>query len=171
MQTKFEKGPHQEWSLVGIAALHRAIIRRTVLSQLERMPAVLEIKWTVTEIASSALPEVQNAWSKERMPTRICPEPRSVELLSRDRFLKILRENENGYRPKACPSSASRIRLLWDWSSRGMWDLRWCTELGFAGVVYDVTTLEAWVRIALNKAPTCTSDSHAFTAGITLPQL
>jgi hypothetical protein len=64
-----------------------------------------------------------------------------------------------------------QIRLLWNWSSRGSQDLLWCTELSFAGVINNPTSLAQWIQASLRNAPTIEHCGSSLLEGIALPVL
>jgi hypothetical protein len=64
---------------------------------------------------------------------------------------------------------SNRIFLVWDWGAAGQSSLEWATSLGFAGVIFDFSTLRSWTRVAVERLPTTLKELHPLIAS--LPQL
>ncbi len=164
MKTNIQFQQVQYWSLLGIKPMHRALLRRTVeqvsIPLMDAAASPFELTWCVFEATTNE--------------TRLeCFERPGVLIIDRDTLTKQIGDHEavdlnpNLY----CERSNRQIRLLWDWCKRGKEDLMWCTELSFCGVIYDVESMNRWVRVCLKRGKVIQSQNNLLLRDLQLPKI
>ena len=156
----------QDWSLLDLKPMHRALLRRMVdppeSNQEERTEDMIKLRWHQESFLAS---DDQKLLAMFRRPgvliiNRDALVRRVVEDLSYDPLLDALHHR--------CPD---QIRLLWHWSLRGKQDLLWCTEMAFVGVISDPRSLILWNGICKRKGKVTEGQGNPLLSGIQLPTL
>jgi hypothetical protein len=156
----------QDWSLLGLRPMHRALLRRwaeqaasTVQGPLDRKR---ELVWHLASLSDSSDPELLAAMCRPGVLIVDC-EGLSKRVLAdrvRDAVLNAVHHRTN-----------DQIRLVWHWSLHGKQDLLWCTELSFDGVISDARSLTQWLRVCLRRGKVVEGQSNRLLQGIELPKL
>ena len=157
----------QNWTLIALAPMHRAIVRGAVqrsneaFNRLQSRPIGLD--WHVEssieggDFRSATDPSLQTS---------------GIFLLDRNAVLEAIKtEHTRIALTKAITSrSSEQIRLLWSWSWHGNQDTAWCTEFGFDGVIHDIESMDRWSRICVRSGQVHESQTNPLLAGIRLPK-
>ena len=158
----------QDWGLLDLRPMHRALLRRTV-AQLERtgapdpkMQCEREVSWHIESWRDSS---DQALLEMIRRP--------GVLVVDFDGLVKRVREDRqrDTQLDAIHHRSNCQIRLLWHWSLQGKKDLLWCTEMSFDGVIYEGQTLHQWLRACLRQGTGRKFQSSSLLTGIQLPNL
>lgn len=75
----------------------------------------------------------------------------------------------NPYEQKDCLHFQTAVAgppvfLLWDWGESGKSSLGWATSIGFAGVIFDFSSLRSWARVAVERLPSKLREIHPLIA-------
>ncbi len=160
----------QDWSLLDMKPMHRALLRRTVDpianpnetntgTQLERK---IEFRWHDESLRSS----------DDQALLALLQRP-GVLIVDRDAFVQRVVENRvfDPVLDALHRRFTDQIRLVWHWSLRGKQDLLWCTEMAMDGVIHDPSSLALWSRICRQKGKSYKGQSNTLLSGIRLPSL
>ncbi len=154
----------QDWSLLDLRPLHRALLRRLAeqFAQTIQDPSnrKREIVWHVAGLRDSSDGELLEAMLRSGVLIVDCDGLLERVMAGRDKDT-VLNAIHN--------RSQKQIRLLWHWSLRGKQDLLWCTELSFDGVISDVRSLNQWLRVCLRQGKAIEVQSNSLLQGIELP--
>jgi len=155
----------QDWTLLGLKPMHRALLRRCVENHIAKTSELQNkrmITWHV--LHWDALSEHKLLSQFHRTGVLIVDRNgllrRAIEDRQLDPVLAALQ----------CRSKA-QIRLLWNWSLQGFADLHWCTELSFDGVIHDSVSLEGWLRCCLRLGVATECQLNCLLRDIQLPIL
>ncbi len=156
----------QDWSLLDLRPMHRALLRRwaeqtasTVQGPLDR---TRELVWHLASLSDSSDLELIEATSRPGVLLVDCDGLSKRVKAARDRDAVL---NAVHHRTE------EQIRLLWHWSLHGKQDLLWCTELSFDGVISDPRSLKQWLRVCLRHGKVLEGQSNRLLQGIELPKL
>lgn len=158
----------QDWGLLDLRPMHRALLRRS-MDQLVRtdpanpkMHSDREVSWHIEGWRDSS---DQALLDMMRRP--------GVLVIDYDELAKRLREGRkrDAVLDAIQHRSNCQIRLLWHWSLRGRKDLLWCTEMSFDGVIYEGQSLHQWLRACLRHGKGRKFQNNAILSGIQLPSL
>lgn len=145
----------QTWGLLELKPMHRAMLRRSVVSNSE-----LGLDWKLASWQDNdqALLELFSR------PGVIVVDrdglmQRTLEARGTDAVIKALHHRSRG-----------QIRLLWHWSLRGQQDLFWCTSMSFDGVISDPQSMMQWLRVSVRLGKT-NEVNNGLLNGIELPRI
>jgi hypothetical protein len=161
----------QTWTLIGLSPIHRGLVMKTVRS----LPSVrsfttrssgntagkTQLQWTHIDLLSLAIATRKQSW---KLGEKWVP---GIIVMNKD----ILNEINSSELLDWFAGCFQSVLLLWSWSGTGSTDNRWATELGFAGVIHDMVSLEQWLRSCLRSGPVHTSVASPLLADISLPQV
>ncbi len=153
--------------------MHRAIVRQAVHSNITGLlKNEIQIVWRTLntnndhdEKSNEVNLRDENVWDIPRVNGVVVIDRDAL----RDRLDKLAQNGRREIPIFARPME--QIRLLWSWSFRGKEDLSWCTELAFAGVLYDAESVGHWARACVKRGPIQTSQTNPLISGIELPPL
>lgn len=172
MRNSLAPSPTQTWRCIGLSRWHQAIARREA-ERIALLAREVVIQWTINEPATSELREILPACADAALSNN--HGPAQVTLIDRRIVERAIEQVTNDTETKLAASSifyqtshANRIALVWDWGAAGQTSLQWATSLGFAGVVFDFSTLRSWTRVAVERLPTTLKELHPLIAS--LPQ-
>lgn len=165
---------NQDWNLLDMKPMHRALLRRTVDpivnpivnsndantgAQLDRK---IEFRWYHESLRSS----------DDHALLALLQRP-GVLVVDRDAFVQRVVENRvfDPVLDALHRRSIDQIRLVWHWSLRGKQDLLWCTEMAMDGVINDPRSLALWSRVCRRKGKCYEGQSNTLLSGIRLPSL
>ena len=156
----------QDWSLLDLKPMHRALLRRMVdppeANTEGQVEKAMEFRWHQVSMLST---NEANLLEMVRRP--------GVLIVDRDALLKRVFENRGNEQLMDAMHRRCRdqIRLLWHWSLRGKQDLLWCTEMAFDGVISDPRSLVLWSDVCMRKGKVIEGQSNLLLSGIHLPTL
>lgn len=167
----------QQWLTVGLSKWHQSIAKRDA-SRVGIQSKGLVIQWTSMEAGAESISAPQFASSP--MLTTLLPSAWRDELVSLDGPQVVLMDRSvveheiavrSGVDQATPPVFCQRcylppIFLLWDWGPSGRSSLEWATSLGFAGVIFDFSTLRSWTRVAVDRLPTKLKELHPLVASL-----
>ena len=184
MRTTLAPSLTQHWISLGLEAWHFQIAKREA-SKISKQANGVVIQWKSLKIEADSLPKLL---SPPEIPASteqhaISPLPAfwsdkshggdgpQVVLVARA-FVEIALQSWRGQESSTfsvfCQrNSKQTIFLLWDWGPSGRASLGWATSLGFAGVIFDFSTLRSWTRVAVDRLPCKLKELHPLVA--TLP--
>ncbi len=156
----------QDWGLLDLRPMHRALIRRSaeqlVSAEKNRMDGKRAIAWHIA------------GW-------RDSSDQALLEMIYRPGVLMVdcgglmQRVSEDRHRDAVVEAihrrSNNQIRLLWHWSLQGKPDLLWCTEMSFEGVVCDAQSLHQWLLACIRLGKAQASQNNLLLSSIQLPKL
>ena len=134
----------QEWSLLELRPMHRALLRRWAEQTASTVHGLLdrerELVWHLASLSDSSDPVLLE-----------CMRRPGVLIVDCDGLSKRVTADRDGDAVLNAihDRTKDQIRLLWHWSLRGKQDLLWCTELSFDGVISDARSLNQWLRVCL----------------------
>ena len=156
----------QDWGLLDLKPMHRALLRRSaeqlVGADKNWMESKGEIAWHIESWRDS---------SDQALLEMMCRP--GVLMVDSDALMKRVREDRHldAVVEAIHQRSNNQIRLLWHWSLRGKQDLLWCTEMSFVGVVFDSQSLQQWLRACVRHGKANASQNNTLLSGIQLPNL
>lgn len=164
MKTNLQSQQVQYWSLLGIKPMQRALLRRTVEQ------VAIPLRNAVAppfELTCSIFEATTNETRLE------CFERPGVLIIDRDTLTKQIGDHEAADLTRNLYSerSTAQIRLLWNWCKRGKEDLMWCTELSLDGVIYDLESMNRWVRVCLKRGKVIQSQNNLLLRDLQLPKI
>lgn len=186
MRTTLAPSSTQQWISLDLGAWHCQIAKREA-SRISLQTNGVIIQWKSLEIGTDSLPKLPYPLETPPSPDQqaISPLPTfwsdksqgedgpQVVLVARtavELALHTWRGQVSSSRSVFCQrTSSQRVFLLWDWGPSGRASLGWATSLGFAGVIFDFSTLRSWTRVAVDRLPTKLKELHPLVA--TLPTL
>ena len=156
----------QDWGLLGLRPMHRALVRRSVEQMVANhqrpMPSQQAVAWHLQQ------------WGEDCEPLQLTMFNRAgVLLVDRAGLLQrvhLNRQNDPVLAELHCRSHP-QIRLLWNWSIRGRQDLVWCTELSFDGVINDARSLLEWLPVCLTRGRSYDRQRNGLLRDLHLPTL
>lgn len=157
----------QSWSLLGLKPMHRALLRRSVDSELEKRVSTMRqqqsCEWHVVEVLSSEPAAQEGLVAALARP--------GVLVIDRDRWLERMGNGvpRDPFHNRMPFRDDQQIRLLWNWSLYGKSDLQWCTAWTFDGLISDPESLENWVRVSVQRAVCTQSQTNPILNGIKFP--
>lgn len=172
----------QQWMSVGMGRWHQSIARREAARVgLESHGVILEwrsLESKITDVPAASLNSVSNSadatdFSKIPLPAMWRQRPKDVDvpqvvLIDRagvERAIDLWNPLEqNGCLPFHLAASGPPVFLLWDWGESGKSSLGWATSLGFAGVIFDFSSLRSWARVAADRLPSKLREIHPLIA-------
>ncbi len=166
MKRTLAKQTVQDWSLLGLKPMHRALVRRCV----EQTNAVHQrtlqgqrkVAWSLDpwdwHREQSLLPILDRTGILIIECKGLLERAKVVEPI--DPFLVALQRRSN-----------AQIRLVWNWTLQGKKDLQWCTEMSFDGVVHDARSLMTWLPICLRHGKSRERQLNSLLRDIELPPL
>ncbi len=162
MKTSIEPQQVQSWNLLGMKPMHRALLRRTV----ERAAIPL------TESAASRFELIWNDLAANQSDSDCFSRP-GVLMIDRGTLTKRIEDREGSEfnLDMYYQRSNAQIRLLWNWSKRGKEDLIWCTEFSFDGVIYDLASMNRWVRVCLKRGRIIQGQNNFLLRDLQLPTI
>lgn len=186
MRTTLTPSLTQHWISLGLEAWHYQIAKREA-SKISKQANGVVIQWKSLKIEADALPKLLSppeipaateqlaisplpAFWSDKSNGRDGPQ---VVLVARA-AVELAFQSWRGQKP-FCGSvfyqstSSQTVFLLWDWGPSGRASLGWATSLGFAGVIFDFSTLRSWTRVAVDRLPSKLKELHPLVA--TLPTL
>lgn len=157
----------QDWGLLDLRPMHRALLRSSVAQLVcadptdPKMHYKRDVSWHVESWRDSS---DQALLDTMRRPGVLVVDfhglvQRVREDRPRDALLDAIYHRSN-----------CQIRLLWHWSLRGKQDLLWCTEMSFEGVVCDSQSLQQWLRACIRHGNANASQNNTLLSGIQLPK-
>ncbi len=156
----------QDWSLLDLRPMHRALLRRlaehTVLTVQGPLDRKREIVWHLASLSDSSDPVLLESMCRPGVLIVDCDGLSTRVMADRDGDAVL---NAVHHRTK------DQIRLLWHWSLHGKQDLLWCTESSFDGVISDARSLNQWLRVCLRHGKVMEGQSNRLLQGIELPKL
>ncbi len=166
MKRTLAKQTVQDWSLLGLKPMHRALLRRCVelhnSTQNGTMPSERSVAWYVESWDSTCEKSILHILNRPGILLLDCNGliERAQVKKALDPFLFALYRRSN-----------PQIRLIWNWTLQGKQDLRWCTEMSFDGVIHDARSLMMWLPVCLRQGKSSTSQLNSFLRGVELPHL
>ena len=186
MRTTLAPSLTQQWVRLGLGSWHYQIVKREA-SRIALQSNGVVIQWKSMEIEADSIPKLHISlgtptssglplasplpafWgnrSHESDSPQVVLVARAVVELA----LQSWRGQESSSLSVFCQrNSTQTIFLLWDWGPSGRASLGWATSLGFAGVIFDFSTLRSWTRVAVDRLPCKLKELHPLVA--TLPTL
>jgi hypothetical protein len=178
MRTTLAPTLTQQWLTIGLNKWHQSIAKREA-TRVSIQSKGLVIQWTAidadavstwtTQFASptsQSLPSQSN--SSDELASLNGPQVVLIDRSKVERELTTWRSIDPAMFSVLCQrSSLPPVFLLWDWGPSGRSSLEWATSLGFAGVIFDFSTLRSWTRVAVDRLPTKLKELHPLVA--TLP--
>lgn len=165
----------QQWLTIGLNKWHQSIARREA-SRVGLQAKGLVIQWTSIEkdkdsistnlftcdpSHSARLPSSE----KDEFETHDEPQVVLIDRLKVEIELKNRKSiHQTAQRIFCHDCSLPPVFLLWDWGPSGRSSLEWATVLGFAGVVFNFSTLRHWTMVAVNRLPTKLKELHPLVA-------
>jgi hypothetical protein len=164
----------QTWTLIGMSPIHRGLVMRTVRSiqsaksaqpphavPLRNAASKVQLQWTQIDLLSVAIANRKQSvkLGQTVLPSIVIVGKKSLNETSSSELLDWL----------ACCSRS--VLLLWSWSTTDWKDHRWASEIGFAGIIHDITSLEQWLGSCLRSGPVHESVASSLLADISLPQV
>lgn len=167
----------QQWLTIGLGKWHQSIAKREA-SRVSLQTKGLVIQWTSIEADSDSISTTQFALAPmQSNPSKLisCDELASLDspqvvLIDRPKMehdLATWSKADLAMRSICQRSVLPPVFLLWDWGPSGRSSLEWATSQGFAGVIFDFSTLRSWTRVAVDRLPTKLKELHPLVA--TLP--
>jgi hypothetical protein len=187
MRTTLAPSLTQQWICLGLGSWHYQIAKREA-SRISQLTKGITIQWksmenrtdsispmhflsiTSESSATQLASPLPAFWSDDSLgadsPQVVLVARAEVELA-----LQSWRGQESFSRPVFCQRSSSQtVFLLWDWGPSGRASLGWATSLGFAGVIFDFSSLRSWTRVAVDRLPSKLKELHPLVATLsTLP--
>jgi hypothetical protein len=165
MKTTIALDRVQDWMLVGLKPMHRAILRNQVQSTISRRSdsqPLPYLSWHTINDDTSTSNEIDGPlWQS------------SVVVVDRDWLTAKLQDEafRQNVLDRWTRNPRPQIRLLWSWTAGTKNDMDWCTELGLHGVLFDSLSLQCWCRVAIRSGLVHLSQSNPILSGIQLPTL
>jgi len=180
MKKSLEASLIQEWCLVGMKPMHRALLRTQVANAAaaltpdaagEKKLIGREFAWHVLSNQRSTGEGTQSQVADSQLSDWMV----RLGIVVVDRKT-ALDQSKNGcvgdrWFGSSHHRSIHQIRLLWHWSLRGKQDLLWCTEKGFDGIIYNPESLRQWVRVCIRNGKANAVQNNWFLKCIELPKL
>ncbi|MFN7877580.1 MAG: hypothetical protein ACK5PB_19845 [Pirellula sp.] len=186
MRTTLAPSLTQQWVSLGLGSWHYQIAKREA-SRIGLQTNGVVIQWKSMEIGADSMPTLRlplgtlassglqaasplPAFWSDRSHEEDGPQVVLVARASVELALQSWLGQESSSRSVFCQrTSTQTVFLLWDWGPSGRASLGWATSLGFAGVIFDFSTLRSWTRVAVDRLPTKLKELHPLVA--TLPTL
>ena len=156
----------QNWNVLDLKPMHRALLRRMVNASEDNISSQMESRTEIRWHQDSLL----NSDDHALLVTLRRP---GVLIVDRDALCQRVAENRafdtvlEALHLRFC----DQIRLLWHWSLRGKQDLMWCTEMAMDGVISDPQSLVLWSRVCKRKGKVIEGQNNTLLSGIRLPTL
>ena len=158
----------QDWGLLDLRPMHRALLRRSMDQLMRTEPTnpkthfEREVSWHIESWRDSSDQALLDIMSRP-----------GVLVVDFDGLAERVREDRqrDAVLDAIHHRSNCQIRLLWHWSLRGKKDLLWCTEMSFDGVIYQGQSLHQWLRACLRHGKGSKCQSNTLLSGIQLPNL
>lgn len=166
MKKNLEKQWVQDWSVLDLRPMHRALLRRLAEQLVQPVRCPLnrkqDIVWHIASLGDS--PDSILLAAMRRTGVLIVDGDGLLQrvTVNRDRDAVVNAMHQR---------STEQIRLLWHWSLQGKQDLLWCTEMSFDGVISDARSLNQWLRVCLRHGREIEGQIHTLLQGIELPNL
>ena len=158
MRTNLSPLRIQHWTLLGFNPWHRVLLRQSIADAASGLGICPQFHvFEQQAVASIGKNELSGLISDAH-----------VIVITKETFLAISSLHES---PFARLLSKDRIVILWDWTVLGKETLSWATCIGFAGVIYDLTTLHSWSTIAVQRGMSGLEEPHPILSQIELPTL
>ncbi len=182
----------QDWGLLGLRPMHRALVRRYVVQKTLNplaMPVQQSVVWHLASWHSKAYcggpayldqgqSDCENLLLSSLHRTGVLVVERAglLQRVKEDRqddllLAELHRSSHRSSQDRSHGRSYRQIRLLWNWSLRGMQDLAWCTELSFDGVIHDAGSLMKWVRVCLAQGKAYECQQNSLLRDLHMPEL
>jgi hypothetical protein len=180
MRTTLAPALTQQWLTIGLNKWHQSIAKREA-SRVGIRAKGLVIQWTAIEADAVSTWTTQFASTpSQSLPSQSNPRDElgsldgpQVLLIDRSKVeheLTARKGMDLGMLSFFGPGAPfPPVFLLWDWGPSGRSSLEWATSLGFAGVIFDFSTLRSWTRVAVDRLPSKLKELHPLVA--TLPTL
>ena len=166
MKTSLATQLVQDWSVLDLRPMHRALLRRLAEQYTQTVEDPLhgnrELVWSVARLRDSRDQVLLDAMRRPGVLIVDCDGLSERVLADRDADMVL---NAMHLRSK------EQIRLLWHWSLVGKQDLLWCTEMSFDGVISDARSLSQWLRVCMRHGKALEGQSNPLLQGIELPKL
>jgi len=163
----------QNWTLIGLKPMHRALVRSTAQTSAANSNKEFAAQWIAIDRDRALLPANNTSETSASHPSIPSLAGPGVVIVDRDIYFDQIGGRLFDPRISSCTEDRSpcQIRLLWSWSLRGKRDLLWCTELNFDGVIHDIQSLQQWTRACLKHAKVLVEKEDSLISGIRLPPL
>ncbi|XZE19689.1 hypothetical protein SH449x_005015 [Pirellulaceae bacterium SH449] len=172
MRTSLAPSPTQKWRCIGLSRWHQSIARREA-DRIALLTRDVVIQWTINEPSIGDFQQKLPAFADAAISNNL--EPAQVTLVDRRIVEQAIEQARNDAKSSFAASDifcqrghSNGIYLVWDWGDKGQSSLEWATALGFAGVIFDFSTLRSWTRVAVERLPTTLKELHPLIAS--LPQ-
>jgi hypothetical protein len=189
MRTTLAPSLTQQWICLGLGSWHYSIAKREA-SRISQLTKGITIQWKSIENGTDSISPMNflSANSESSATLLVSPLPAfwsdgslgadgpQVVLVARptvERALRAWSDLQSSNRSVFCQRSSSQtVFLLWDWGPSGRASLGWATSLGFAGVIFDFSSLRSWTRVAVDRLPSKLKELHPLVATLsTLPSV
>lgn len=162
MKTNLEPQRVLSWSLLGLKPMQRALLRRTAEQLAFPINESSEKRCELTWCSFDTNQSVSDCFAQPGILIIDCDAlaERMQNQSGEESNLGLLYQRSNG-----------QIRLLWNWCNRGKESLMWCTELCFDGVIYDLASMNRWVRICLSRGKVSQGQHNVLLRDLRLPAI
>lgn len=162
MKTNLEPQRVLSWSLLGLKPMHRALLRRTAEQLAVPLEETSEKRGELTWCSFDTNQSVSDCFA---LP--------GILIIDSDELAKRMQNQSSDESNLGLlyQRSTVQIRLLWNWCYRGKESLMWCTELSFDGVIYDLASMNRWVRICLSRGKVSQGQGNVLLRDLQLPTI